>query len=50
LPRLNEIEEIIAGANPSFRVILSVGTRSLKPIVWRLVADELRKVDLTKNP
>jgi hypothetical protein len=48
--RVNTTEENVGGIHSSFRVILSAGTRSLKPAGLRLVTDEPRKVDLMKNP
>jgi len=50
LHRVDQTEETVAEARPSFRVILPAGTRSLKPAGLRLVTDEPRKVDLMKNP
>jgi len=50
VPRIKQAEEDVAQACPSFRVILSAGTRPLKPAGLRLIAEESRKVDLKKNP
>jgi hypothetical protein len=47
---MKQAERIVAQGRPSFRVILSPGTRSLKPEGLRLIADESKKVDLMKNP